>query len=79
MNPAQVRSQGVVETATRSLQAMDELEALYRNARDDVFAYATTLLHDRAAAEEVRPWRSSVRCRDVVRSTAGGARLALRD
>ncbi|HSO97905.1 MAG TPA: sigma-70 family RNA polymerase sigma factor [Solirubrobacteraceae bacterium] len=32
---------------------MDELEALYRSARDDVFAYATTLLRDRAAAEEV--------------------------
>jgi RNA polymerase sigma-70 factor (ECF subfamily) len=30
-----------------------DLEALYRAARDDVLAYATTLLRDPAAAEEV--------------------------
>lgn len=30
-----------------------DFEALYRSARDDVFAYAATLLHDRAAAEDV--------------------------
>jgi RNA polymerase sigma-70 factor (ECF subfamily) len=30
-----------------------DFEALYRAARDDVFAYVTTLLHDRAAAEDV--------------------------
>lgn len=31
----------------------DRLELLYRSSRDDVFAYAMTLLRDRAAAEEV--------------------------
>jgi RNA polymerase sigma factor (sigma-70 family) len=30
-----------------------DLEALYRGARDDVFAYVATLLHDRGAAEDV--------------------------
>jgi RNA polymerase sigma-70 factor (ECF subfamily) len=30
-----------------------DLEALYRGARDDVYAYVATLLHDDAAAEEV--------------------------
>src|SRR3954447_14073506 len=36
----------------RNALALD-LEALYRGARDDVFAYVATLLHDRAAAEDV--------------------------
>ena len=30
-----------------------DFEALYRTARDDVFAYVATLLHDRGAAEDV--------------------------
>jgi RNA polymerase sigma-70 factor (ECF subfamily) len=30
-----------------------DFEALYRDARDDVFAYVATLLHDRGAAEDV--------------------------
>jgi RNA polymerase sigma factor (sigma-70 family) len=30
-----------------------DLEALYRAARDDVYAYVATLLHDAAAAEDV--------------------------
>src|SRR5215216_6071658 len=30
-----------------------EFEALYRAARDDVYAYVATLLRDRAAAEDV--------------------------
>jgi RNA polymerase sigma-70 factor (ECF subfamily) len=30
-----------------------DLDALYRAARDDVYAYVATLLHDRAAAEDV--------------------------
>ncbi|MEA2291144.1 MAG: hypothetical protein QOF17_164 [Solirubrobacteraceae bacterium] len=30
-----------------------DLEALYRGARDDVYAYVATLLHDASAAEEV--------------------------
>ena len=39
-------------TATRSHPALD-FDALYRAARDDVFAYVATLLRDRAAAEDV--------------------------
>ncbi|MGI8624538.1 MAG: RNA polymerase sigma factor [Solirubrobacteraceae bacterium] len=39
-------------TASRSAPALD-FEALYRSARDDVFAYVATLLRDRAAAEDV--------------------------
>jgi RNA polymerase sigma-70 factor (ECF subfamily) len=31
----------------------DRFEALYRSSRDDVYAYVTTLLHDRVAAEDV--------------------------
>ncbi len=30
-----------------------DFEALYRAARDDVFAYVATVLHDRSAAEDV--------------------------
>src|ERR671919_574632 len=30
-----------------------DFDALYRAARDDVFAYVATLLHDRSAAEDV--------------------------
>src|SRR6201996_8195828 len=31
----------------------DRFEELYRTSRDDVYAYAVTVLHDRAAAEDV--------------------------
>ncbi len=36
-----------------SQSAWERFEALYRSSRDDVFAYVTTLLGDRAAAEDV--------------------------
>jgi RNA polymerase sigma-70 factor (ECF subfamily) len=39
-------------TAPRSRPALD-FEALYRDARDDLYAYVATLLRDRAAAEDV--------------------------
>ena len=39
-------------TASRSRTAVD-VEALYRSARDDVYAYVATLLRDAAAAEDV--------------------------
>jgi RNA polymerase sigma factor (sigma-70 family) len=38
---------------TRTSGAVLDFEALYRAARDDVFAYVATLLRDRAAAEDV--------------------------
>jgi RNA polymerase sigma-70 factor (ECF subfamily) len=41
-----------VPVAAPSSPALD-LEALYRGARDDVFSYVVTLLHDAAAAEDV--------------------------
>src|SRR4051794_28020951 len=56
MDSDDARSSGVTATtatvpatATRAL----DFDALYRDARDDVFAYAATLLRDRAAAEDV--------------------------
>jgi RNA polymerase sigma-70 factor (ECF subfamily) len=52
------RSEGVIEL--RAQPAPEELggtwerfEALYRDARDDVYAYVATLLRDPAAAEDV--------------------------
>jgi RNA polymerase sigma-70 factor, ECF subfamily len=38
---------------TPGLSSWERLEALYRSSRDDVYAYAMTLLRDRAAAEDV--------------------------
>jgi RNA polymerase sigma-70 factor (ECF subfamily) len=39
--------------AASARQIALDFDALYRAARDDVFAYVATLLHDRAAAEDV--------------------------
>jgi RNA polymerase sigma factor (sigma-70 family) len=52
------RSTSVTSTVSVPLAAPPpslalDLEALYRSARDDVYAYVATLLHDPAAAEEV--------------------------
>jgi RNA polymerase sigma-70 factor, ECF subfamily len=52
------RSEGVNDTLAVALprsQASEALDfdALYRSARDDVYAYAAGLLRDRAAAEDV--------------------------
>ena len=52
------RSVGVTSTLTLSRPAQAssvplDFEALYRSARDDVFAYVATFLSDRAAAEDV--------------------------
>ena len=38
---------------TRAASATLDFEALYRSARDDVYAYVATLLRDRSAAEDV--------------------------
>ena len=56
MDPRGDRNKGVTATtATLPAAAAGVLnfDALYRDARDDVFAYAATLLHDRAAAEDI--------------------------
>ncbi len=47
MDAPHVRSEGVIESS------WENFEALYRSSRDDVFAYAFTLLRDRGAAEDV--------------------------
>src|SRR3954452_7651055 len=56
MDPEDARSTGVTAT-TATLPATKahafDFDALYRDARDDVFAYAATLLRDRSAAEDV--------------------------
>ncbi len=56
MDPRGDRNKGVTAT-TATLPAAAagvlDFDALYRDARDDVFAYAATLLHDRAAAEDI--------------------------
>src|SRR5436190_1197882 len=57
-------STAAVATATEKVdEARVAFEALYRESRDDVFAYAVGLLRDRSAAEDVaaqafeRAWR----------------------
>src|SRR3954471_23394795 len=68
MNPPLRRSTGVstaaVATATGKVdEARIAFEALYRESRDDLYAYVAGLLRDRSAAEEVtsqafeRAWR----------------------
>jgi RNA polymerase sigma factor (sigma-70 family) len=52
------RSEGVIDAQTDSRPTepatpRQRFEALYRSSRDDVYAYVTTLLGDRAAAEDV--------------------------
>jgi RNA polymerase sigma factor (sigma-70 family) len=58
MNFSPLRSDRVIDARQTSevgpsADAWERLEALYRSSRDDVFAYAATLLGDRAAAEDV--------------------------
>jgi len=57
MDCALRRSTGVNSAMTLPAAAPARLaldfDALYRGARDDVFAYVATLLHDRSAAEDV--------------------------
>jgi RNA polymerase sigma factor (sigma-70 family) len=50
------RSEGVTATTATVPATADrafDFDALYRDSRDDVFAYAATLLRDSAAAEDV--------------------------
>jgi RNA polymerase sigma-70 factor (ECF subfamily) len=57
MDPVGDRSKDVTTAGTATLPAAAaralDFDALYRDARDDVFAYTATLLRDRAAAEDV--------------------------
>src|SRR5918994_2830566 len=58
MDSARSRSTDVTSTLTAPLRSRTsspalDFEALYRAARDDVYAYVATLLRDRGAAEDV--------------------------
>src|SRR5215210_215751 len=57
MDPMGDRSKDVTTASTATLPATAvralDFDALYRDARDDVFAYTATLLRDAAAAEDV--------------------------
>jgi RNA polymerase sigma-70 factor (ECF subfamily) len=58
MDRSRRRSAVVTTTVTvpaprRAAGTQPDVEALYRSARDDVFAYVATLLRDRGAAEDV--------------------------
>jgi RNA polymerase sigma factor (sigma-70 family) len=58
MDPLHLRSEGMIDTAgsqavAAPASAWERFEQLYRSSRDDVHAYALTLLRDRAAAEDV--------------------------
>lgn len=56
-----------------------DFEALYRGARDDVYAYVATLLRDRAAAEDVTAlaFERAYRRRGTYKPTRGSARAWL--
>jgi RNA polymerase sigma-70 factor (ECF subfamily) len=68
----------VVATASERPRALD-LEALYRDARDDVFAYVATLLRDRSAAEDVtaQAFERAVRHRECFDARRGTPRAWL--
>jgi RNA polymerase sigma factor (sigma-70 family) len=57
MDPMGDRNKDVTTASTATLPATAvralDFDALYRDARDDVFAYTATLLRDSAAAEDV--------------------------
>jgi RNA polymerase sigma-70 factor (ECF subfamily) len=56
MDSSTGRSEGVTATTATLPATADralDFDALYRESRDDVFAYAATLLRDSAAAEDV--------------------------
>jgi RNA polymerase sigma-70 factor (ECF subfamily) len=65
-------------TATPPSLVLD-LEALYRSARDDVYAYVATLLHDGGAAEEVtaQAFERAVRRRRTYDARKGSPRAWL--
>ena len=59
MDSRKRRSEDVIGTVTAPAEqaaagsSWERFEALYRSSRDDVYAYVSTLLRDRAAAEDV--------------------------
>jgi RNA polymerase sigma factor (sigma-70 family) len=66
-------------SAAPARQLALDFDALYRAARDDVFAYVATLLHDRSAAEDVTAlaFERAYRRRGKYDSRRGSARAWL--
>lgn len=88
MEVPQRRSRRVSETLTTALggwagpQARSgrlDFDALYRSARDDVYAYVASVLRDRAAAEDVtaQAFERAFRRRGTYRSRRGSERAWL--
>jgi RNA polymerase sigma factor (sigma-70 family) len=84
METAHVRSKGVNETLAMPFPAtidrgQDTFEELYRSSRDDVYAYVTTLLGDRSAAEDVTAlaFERAYRKRRTFRAERGSRRAWL--
>lgn len=78
------RSGCVTETLTAALpsepvRAGFDFEALYRSSRDDLYAYAASLLRDRAAAEDVtaQAFERAYRRRRTFNARRGNARAWL--
>jgi RNA polymerase sigma factor (sigma-70 family) len=74
----------VTSTLTAPLQSRTsgarlDFEALYRSARDDVYAYVATLLRDRGAAEDVTAaaFERAYRKQRLFKATRGSARAWL--
>jgi RNA polymerase sigma factor (sigma-70 family) len=82
MVPRKARSTRVstmtLDPATTTRAALD-FDALYRDARDDVYAYVVTLLHDRGAAEDVtaQAFEKAFRKAGTYDSRRGGERAWL--
>src|SRR5829696_1495407 len=82
MVPREARSTRVstmtLDPATTTRAALD-FDALYRDARDDVYAYVVTLLHDRGAAEDVtaQAFEKAFRKAGTYDSRRGGERAWL--
>ena len=82
------RSEGVIESAQGTINglgssvtetvgtAWERFETLYRTSRDDLYAYAWSLLRDRAAAEDVTAL--TFENRTTTPSSRCGPRYALR-
>jgi RNA polymerase sigma factor (sigma-70 family) len=66
-------------TALAAVAAPLDFDRLYRDARDDVYAYAATLLRDRAAAEDVTAaaFERAYRRRDAFDERRGSPRAWL--
>src|SRR4051812_45960866 len=74
-----VTSTLTVPLAPRRTRPSLDVEALYRGARDDVFAYVATLLGDRSAAEDVTAsaFERAYRRRRTYRAARGSERAWL--